>query len=545
MKEPDGSSERHRAGSKEAEQQQETADDAGSLNAAKSRFPEDRSVEAFRLPAEVFFKAVEQAPVAISITDTKANVLYANHAFSRVTGFTFNDIKHRNESLLSDRRTPSIVYESLWSSLLRHRPWTGRLVNRRRDGMRYLAELTVAPVLDDTKTTIHYLGMHRDVTEEHTLLQEVQNQRQLIDNLLDAAPMWFAVIADKGHAVLTNAAFRDACRVCDTDLAPWLVQTLCGDLDEQFARLRNARAPIPEREELVPTGSPVQMRVALSARWLDESDSTADGFFKSSGQRYLMVFGSDVTSLRQQEEQLRTNAMQALLAEEERVQELQEILNAAVYRFEIPLNLLATALRSAEKRSGDVTSSTTLVESVRAAVTEGRNTLKSLVASIPVVPATPLEEIDVQALVRDVLRLVTHRLMAQDIVVDLSIARLPTIRGHAAKLRSMFKELIDNAIEAMGSSTERGILVEADVENGRIAVSVSDTGPGIPEALHFKVFEPFFSRSKNKRDGAGMGLARVQNVVNDHGGAIYVDPNYRRGCRMVVELPISWVAQEH
>lgn len=542
MKEPTGNSAGQKPEGKEAEK--EPGVSGSSPANANPRFVEDRNLEAFGLPSEVFFKAVEQAPVAISITDTKANVLYANHAFTRVTGFAFDDVNHRNESLLSDRRTPSIVYESLWSALLRHRPWTGRLVNRRKDGVRYLAELTVAPVLDDAKTTIHYLGMHRDVTEEHTLLQEVQNQRQLIDNLLDAAPMWFAVIGDNGHAVLTNATFREACQVCDKDLAPWLVQSLCGDMDEQFSRLRNARAPIPEREELVPTQNNVQMRVALSARWLDESDSTADGFFRSGGQRYLMVFGSDVTSLRQQEEQLRTNAMLALLAEEERVQELQEILNAAVFRFEIPLNLLATALRAAEKRAGDATASKALLESVRAAVTEGRNTLKSLVASIPEMPATPLEDIDVQNLLRDVVRLVMHRLMAQDIVVDLSIGRVPTIRGHAAKLRSMFKELIDNAIEAMGSSTERGILVEAAVAGGRLVISVSDTGPGIPEALHFKVFEPFFSRSKNKRDGAGMGLARVQNVVNDHGGAVYVDSNYRRGCRIVVELPTDWTGQE-
>lgn len=504
-----------------------------------ARLSESRRPDEFGIPPEIYFKAVEQAPVAISITDTRANILYANHAFSEVSGFSFDSVLNRNESVLSDRRTPSIVYESLWSSLLRQRPWTGRLVNRRRDGTRYLAELTVSPVLDESRTTIHYLGMHRDVTEEHTLEQQVLNQRALIDSLLDVAPMWFVAIDDSGKSVLANSAFRDAANAFDGELDVWLVNTLCGDSREQFARLRSARAPILEREvEVRLSGAAGSVRIALSARWLDENDSSADAFFRSGGQRYLLVFGSDVTSLRNQEEQLRTNALQVLMAEQERVEELQEILDAAVFRFEIPLNLLGTALRSAERR-GDAQGFQTLVETVREAVSEGRQVLRRLAESIPEVPPTPIEDVPIDALLREVLRLVTHRLMAQDIVVDVAVPELPTMRGRTTQLRSLFKELIDNAIEAMGSGTERGILVEAAHVDDRIVVSISDTGPGIPEALHFKVFEPFFSHSKHKRNGAGMGLARVQHIVNEHHGTVYVDASYRRGCRMVVELPTT------
>jgi nitrogen fixation regulatory protein len=503
------------------------------------RTTESRRPEDFGIPPEIYFKAVEQAPVAISITDTRANVLYANHAFAEVTGFGFELIRNKNESILSDRRTPSIVYESLWSSLLRQRPWTGRLVNRRQDGTRYLAELTVSPVLDEAQTTINYFGMHRDVTEEHTLAQQVLNQRALIDSLLNAAPMWFSAIDDSGKSVLSNSAFREAASAFDGDLDVWLVNTLCGDSDKQFMRLRAARAPITDREvEVRLRGTAGSARVVLSARWLDESDSSADSFFRSGGQRYLLVFGTDVTSLRNQEEQLRTNAVQVLLAEQERIEELQEILNAAVFRFEMPLNLLGTALRSAERR-GDAQGFQTLAETVREALSEGRDVLRRLVESIPDVPLTPVEDVAIDALLREVLRLVTHRLMAQDIVVDVTVPELPTIRGRTTQLRSLFKELIDNAIEAMGSGTERGILVEAVHVGDRMVVSISDTGPGIPDALHFKVFEPFFSHSKHKRHGAGMGLARVQNIVNEHRGTVHVDAAYRRGCRMVVELPTN------
>lgn len=495
----------------------------------------------FGLPLEVFFWTVEQSPVAISITDPRANIVYVNAAFEAVTGYDRGQLLGRNQSMLSDQRTPSIVYESLWSSLLRQRPWKGKLVNRRSDGTPYLAELTVAPVTDQQCNTRYFLGMHRDVTEQHVLEQAVRNQKALIDSLLDSAPMWFVAIDEKGQVALSNAPYRAAATRYDTgDLAQVFVRALCGDDPARFAQLRDKKSPIEPREIEVPFQDAVgARRVELVGQWLDENDSSADAFFRRGGQRYFLVFGTDVTSLREQQERVAGNALRELITEEERVQELQEVLNAAMFRFELPLNLLNVALRSSERRGHDEQSFQTLQQAVREAVAEGQALLERLRHSVPELPESPIEEIDLSELVREVLKLSTARLMAEDIVVDVSLPNLPTLRAKRGQLRVLFKELIDNAIEAMGSSAERGIFVEAAVDAGQLVFSISDTGPGIPESLHFKVFEPFFSRTMHKRDGAGMGLSRVQNIVTDHRGTAYVDPSYKKGCRIKLELPLD------
>lgn len=59
-----------------------------------------------KVPYGLFVEAVEQAPIAISITDKKSNILYVNEAFSKVTGYHSSDILGENESLLSDKSTP-------------------------------------------------------------------------------------------------------------------------------------------------------------------------------------------------------------------------------------------------------------------------------------------------------------------------------------------------------------------------------------------------------------------------------------------------------
>jgi PAS domain S-box-containing protein len=100
------------------------------------------------LPPRIYFETVEQSPVAISITDAKADILYVNQAFESLTGYTREEVLGRNESVLSSNSTPDSIYQQLLRSIQAKRPWSGTLVNRNRDGSDYIASLTIAPVLD-------------------------------------------------------------------------------------------------------------------------------------------------------------------------------------------------------------------------------------------------------------------------------------------------------------------------------------------------------------------------------------------------------------
>ena len=85
------------------------------------------------LPPRLFYEVVEQSPVAISITDTDATVVYVNPSFARITGYSLNEVLGKNESMLSDKVTPPIVYETIWGRLLQQKSWFGVLVNRRKN----------------------------------------------------------------------------------------------------------------------------------------------------------------------------------------------------------------------------------------------------------------------------------------------------------------------------------------------------------------------------------------------------------------------------
>src|SRR5690606_8692075 len=160
------------------------------------------------LTPDVFWQAVEHAPVAISITDLSANILYVNRSFTQMTGYDGAEVVGKNESILSNRTTPKLVYQALWGRLMQKRAWSGVLVNRRKDETLYLAELMVAPVLDESGEAVYYLGMHRDFTEVHELEQRAHNQKLMLEAVLNAAPAAMVLFDEANHVVLSNPSFR-------------------------------------------------------------------------------------------------------------------------------------------------------------------------------------------------------------------------------------------------------------------------------------------------------------------------------------------------
>ena len=97
----------------------DTVLDIGTLIAERAR---NDGLEA-ALDNDLFFKVVENCPVAISITDLNANILYANPAFSKVTAYDRREVLGKNESILSNQTTPNLVYKTLWGRLQQKKPW--------------------------------------------------------------------------------------------------------------------------------------------------------------------------------------------------------------------------------------------------------------------------------------------------------------------------------------------------------------------------------------------------------------------------------------
>ncbi|WP_150051101.1 MULTISPECIES: nitrogen fixation negative regulator NifL [Methylomonas] len=495
------------------------------------------------LPFSLFVKAVEQAPVAISITDKKANILYINDAFTEVTGYRGDEILGENESKLSDKSTPRQVYYDLWHTISRKKVWNGRLINRRKQGERYLADLTIAPMLDENGAISHYIGMHRDVTQSHHVEQQLNNQKKLIESVINASPVAMVVLNSEHRIILDNQVYKMLIsELGHAEPALFFLDALQQEMGDIWrAQDDGSRRGFANREVRVEgIGRRGTRWFACSGNWFSENDTQADKFFLPQTSDYLLLSINDITSQRRQQEKLQLQTLRNMMAEEEHIRSIRETLLGAMHKIRQPVNQINAAIQLMAQRNDS--QHQPLKELLNQVHQMGEETLATLQRCVPEIPESAVIPVNLNQLLHEVVLLYSQKFLANGIVIDwLPNPILPSVLGAENKLRMLFKLLIDNAVNAINrtSCSERTIKIATATEKDWVCVTIADSGPGIPPEQRSKVFEPFFTTNPQHLGGvqAGMGLVMVREIVSQHGGMIEIDAAYLKGCCFNVSFP--------
>ncbi len=146
----------------------------------------------------------------------------------------------------------------------------------------------------------------------------------------------------------------------------------------------------------------------------------------------------------------------------------------------------------------------------------------------------------IQPLLDSTLVLLRNQLMTHKVEATLDVEPgLPEVEVDANQIKQVFVNLINNACQAIASDAPSGrIWISAKRAQDVIAVSVTDSGPGIPEDVAARVFEPFFT-TKPEGEGTGLGLSICQGILKEHGGRISLESRPGSGATFTVELPVG------
>ena len=158
---------------------------------------------------------------------------------------------------------------------------------------------------------------------------------------------------------------------------------------------------------------------------------------------------------------------------------------------------------------------------------------------------TEFEQVDVNKALVDVLSLVEHQMSGSRIRVRRELAEdLPSIRGNENRIQQVFFNLILNARDAMPRGGWLTLVTYADTDT--VVIEVKDTGHGIRRDHIRRIYDPFFT-TKGIGRGTGLGLSVSYGIVQEHGGAIFVDSTPGQGTKFQVALPalvLSEAAQQ-
>jgi nitrogen fixation negative regulator NifL len=490
------------------------------------------------LPVHVFIEAVEQAPIAISITDKKANILYVNAEFSKVTGYQAAEVINKNESILSDKSTPRNVYYNLWRTISHKKIWQGQLINRHKLGKRYLADLTITPMLNEMGEITHYIGMHKDLTDVYQAEQQIKNQKKLIESVTNLLPIAMVVLNEHDQVVLDNHLYKAL--VSDLDKkepALYFLQLLRDEMGQLWQHYQDNLQGFSQREFRVERKNKAPRWFSCSGSWLTEQVVGADTFFSQENTRYLILTLTDITKQRKQLEELHLQSLKLMMAEDEQIRSIRETLLGAMHQIQLPMNQIRAAQQILQLKQDEQHHS--LLQILQQIQQSGQEAIATMQNCIPIIMPTSAVPLNLNQVLHEVLLLCNTRLNTYGIEVDWKpMNQLPSVLGSENKLRSLFKQLIDNAIEAMvQQATEPMQLKIATANDGEwIYACVSDTGPGIAADKRAKVFEPFYTTRQDSHQ-AGMGLVMVKEIIDQHEGFIEIDADYKHGCRFKLSFP--------
>jgi len=145
---------------------------------------------------------------------------------------------------------------------------------------------------------------------------------------------------------------------------------------------------------------------------------------------------------------------------------------------------------------------------------------------------------EIGPVIQRTLQLFNNQLLGMKVATDLTVEQgLPAIEGSPNQLQQVFVNLVNNAAQAIAATGREGtVTVRVRSWLDGVAVDVSDDGPGIPEDLQARVFEPFFS-TKPEGEGTGLGLSICLGIVKEHDGRISLRSAPGEGSTFTVELP--------
>jgi diguanylate cyclase (GGDEF)-like protein/PAS domain S-box-containing protein len=247
-------------------------------------------------------QVVEQSVHAILITDTQFFIEYINRSFTRLTGYTFAEVKGKTPRILRSHYGKTHTYEDIKKSLLSGQKWHGEVCNRRKDDSLYWSKQSIIPIKDELGKLTHFVSTSEDNTDLHNA-QETIKQLAFYDPLTDLPNR--RLLADRLHQAMEhaqrNAGEKVAVMVFDLDNFKTVNDSLGhnygDDLLKQVAQIFQSQV---RSEDTVSRQGGDEFTIVLSGiKQIDKVGDIADNILKRLSQPIILsghqvVIGSSI-----------------------------------------------------------------------------------------------------------------------------------------------------------------------------------------------------------------------------------------------------------
>ena len=124
-------------------------------------------------------QVVEQAGESILITDKSGTIKYVNSAFTKLTGYSADEVLGKNPRVLKSGRQSASFYKRMWETILNGNVWQAKLIDKKKDGSLYPGMMTISPIQNQTGDITHFVCMQQDISETEDLENQFHQAQKM------------------------------------------------------------------------------------------------------------------------------------------------------------------------------------------------------------------------------------------------------------------------------------------------------------------------------------------------------------------------------
>ena len=479
--------------------------------------------------------AIDAAAHGIVITDREGSIVFANQAFTDLTGYTVEEVLGRAPRMLKSGMQDHAFYEDMWRTILAGDVWNSELVNRHKDGHFYTEEMSITPVHNDEGEITHFIAIKQDVSERRAAEEVLRTSEERFRRAVLHAPFPMLIFDDTGAVLHLSKEWTRITGYTHEDiptLEAWLRRA---HGEQQAQRLLAGLQELFTEEEQSRSGEfPVTIKDGTRRIWAFFTSSLGRD---SQGRRLALSMAHDVTERNEYE--------QALIQAKESAEEMNRLKSAFLANMSHEIRTPLTSIMGfsellAEKISEEDRELAELILQSGNRLMETLNSVLDLAQLESRTMKLRFTSLDLCEHVADTLRLFREQARKRDLTLTLTTPDHPVeLPLDSGALHRIVSNLVSNALKF---TPQGGVFVEVGRDDDTAWITVRDTGIGIGDTFLSKLFDAFQQESTGMArgyEGSGLGLAITKELTEAMHGHIDVQSTKGEGTTFRVSFPHS------
>jgi PAS domain S-box-containing protein len=445
-------------------------------------------------------------------------------------------------------------------------PLEHRIIHRQGDVI--WVRSTVVPGRDEAGQLVGYDGLISDITERKRAEERLVESKGLYQALVENLPQNIFrknlneqfTFANQRFCTLLGRPLDEIIGKTDFDFYP-------PELARKYQRddrmvIETGKIFETVEENIDPNGEKIYVHVVKTPIHGERGqtigtqcifwDVTESKRYEERLQKAYMELSSSEAALRRSHEELKAAQLQLIQAE--KMESIGTLAAGVAHEVKNPLAIILMGLNYLTRKVPATDENTTMVLREMKEAVERANTITRGLLDFAKARQVAFKAVDMNALVRDTIKLVRHEIDAKNIQLELDLAsKLPAVSAEPNQIQQVLVNILMNSIHALSKDGRikvhtytKSLTETTHLEGSRkadrfwvgdtaIVTVVEDNGHGIPEENLTKIFDPFFT-TKPTGIGTGLGLAVSRKIIDLHGGTLDVRNRPEGGVRVTIML---------